>query len=193
MGGMTQRVTRGSVGTPSPAEWCVLIYKIPSEPTRLRATVWRRLKGLGSIYLQNSVAALPSSPGAERSMRKLRHEILEMGGTAVLLSCSVLAGGAEVTSMFESARNDEYQEIIDRCEDFLTGIEKEFTAQHFSFAELEENDVDFQKLMGWLDKVRERDVFAASDRNAAEEALRACATALERYTARVYAEDPEGH
>jgi hypothetical protein len=53
--------------------------------------------------------------------------------------------------------------------------------------------VDFQKLAGWLDKVRERDVFAAADREAAEDSLRACATALERYTARVYAEDPEGH
>ncbi len=34
--------------------WLLFIYKIPSEPSRLRATVWRRLKGLGAIYLQNS-------------------------------------------------------------------------------------------------------------------------------------------
>ncbi|MDQ1548465.1 MAG: hypothetical protein QOD27_123, partial [Microbacteriaceae bacterium] len=39
------------------AEWLVLIYKIPPEPTRLRAGAWRRLKSLGAIYLQNSVAA----------------------------------------------------------------------------------------------------------------------------------------
>ncbi|MFC0860883.1 Chromate resistance protein ChrB [Sphaerimonospora cavernae] len=47
--------------------WMVLIYRVPSEPTRLRATVWRRLKRLGAVYLQNSAAALPHSPGTERA------------------------------------------------------------------------------------------------------------------------------
>ncbi len=36
-----------------------------AEPTRLRSTVWRRLKALGAVYLQNSVAALPD--GQRRS------------------------------------------------------------------------------------------------------------------------------
>jgi hypothetical protein len=46
---------------PDPAGWLVLVYRIPSDPTRLRATVWRRLKSLGAVYLQNSAAALPAS------------------------------------------------------------------------------------------------------------------------------------
>jgi hypothetical protein len=36
-----------------PSGWLVLIYRVPSEPTRLRSTVWRRIKSLGAIYLQN--------------------------------------------------------------------------------------------------------------------------------------------
>ena len=76
----------------APSGWLVLIYRVPSEPTRLRSTVWRRIKSLGAIYLQNSCAALPATPNAERSLRKLRHEILDMSGTAVLMSCDVLAG-----------------------------------------------------------------------------------------------------
>src|SRR5215210_8900163 len=39
--------------------WFVLIYKLPAEPTRLRASVWRKLKAAGAVYLQNGVAALP--------------------------------------------------------------------------------------------------------------------------------------
>ena len=58
--------------------WLVLIYRIPSEPTRLRATVWRRLKGLGAVYLQNSVATLPAGSASERALRKLRREILDI-------------------------------------------------------------------------------------------------------------------
>src|SRR5258707_4004285 len=70
--------------------WLLLVYRVPSEPTRLRAAVWRRLKSLGAIYLQNSAAALPASIDAERALRKLRREILGMSGTAVLLSRSGL-------------------------------------------------------------------------------------------------------
>ena len=93
--------------------WLLLIYRVPPEPTRLRSTVWRRIKSLGAIYLQNSVAALPAGPVAERSLRKLRREILEMSGTAVLLSAAVLAGESEVRGAFQTARNDEYEEIVD--------------------------------------------------------------------------------
>ena len=176
-----------------PSGWLVLVYRVPSEPTRLRATVWRRLKGLGAIYLQNSAAALPASPSAERALRKLRHEILTMDGTAVLLACAVLAGEGEVISAFRAARDDEYEEIVDKCQDFLAGIEKEFVARHFSFAELEENEVDHVKLVNWLAKVSERDVLAAPGRAAALEALGRCTVELERYAARVYAEEADGH
>jgi hypothetical protein len=171
----------------------VLIYRIPSEPTRLRAAVWRRLKGLGAIYLQNSAAALPAGTAAERALRKLRHEILEMNGTAVLMSCAVLVGEGDVRGAFLAARDDEYEEVVDKCQDFLAGIEKEFAAEHFSFAELEENEVDHTKLVNWLAKVRERDVFGAPGRKPAEEALVRCDQALEAYAARVYAEEPDGH
>ncbi|MDT5002323.1 MAG: hypothetical protein QOK12_4428, partial [Mycobacterium sp.] len=52
--------------------WLLLVYRIPSDPTRLRAAVWRRLKSLGAVYLQNSAAALPASDSAERALRRLR-------------------------------------------------------------------------------------------------------------------------
>ena len=82
--GSGAEVTAGSAHTdPDPAGWLLLVYRIPSEPTRLRATVWRRLKSLGAVYLQNSAAALPATDGAERALRRLRREILEMNGSAV--------------------------------------------------------------------------------------------------------------
>jgi len=174
------------------AGWLVLIYRVPSEPTRLRATVWRRLRGLGAIYLQNSAAALPAVGAAERSLRKLRHDILEMNGTAVLLSASVLVGEGDVHGAYQAARDDEYEEIVDRCQDFLAGIDKEYAANHFSYAELEENEVDLVKLVKWLDTIRSRDVLDAPGRSAAQDALRACEQSLEAYATRVYAEDADG-
>jgi DNA-binding transcriptional regulator PaaX len=177
--------------TSDKARWLLLIYRVPSEPTRLRATVWRRLKGLGAIYLQNSAAALPAGPSAERALRKLRHEILEMSGTAVLMACSTLAGEQDVLGAFQTARDDEYEEIVDKCRDFLGQLEKEYQAEHFTYAELEENEEDLIKLRNWFRKVSDRDVFGAPGKAATVEALRNCERELEAYANRVYSEEGE--
>jgi hypothetical protein len=193
------RVTSDQDPTENPAAvdsagpgWLLLIYRVPPEPTRLRSTVWRRIKSLGAIYLQNSVAALPASPANERSLRKLRREILDMSGTAILLSAAALAGDAEVRAAFLAARNDEYEEIIDKCEDFLRQVQKEYDENHFTYAELEENEVDLVKLRTWFAKIVERDAFGASGRTACEQLLEKCEQSLEAYAARVYAEEAEG-
>ena len=190
---VTDRMDKAEADGDGGSGWLVLIYRVPPEPTRLRSTVWRRIKSLGAIYLQNSVAALPASPAAERSLRKLRREILDMSGTAVLLSATVLAGEAEVRNAFQAARNDEYEEIVDKCEDFLGQVQKEYDENHFTYAELEENEVDLVKLRSWLAKVVERDAFGANGRAATEQAIEACEQSLEAYAARVYAEEAEGH
>jgi hypothetical protein len=175
-----------------PGRWLLLVYRIPSEPSRLRATVWRRIKSLGAIYLQSSAAALPASVSAERALRKLRSEIIDMNGTAALLSCEVLAGGGEIRAAFQAARNDEYEEIVDKCADFIAGVDKEYAENHFSYAELEENEVDLVKLRNWLARVRERDAFGAAGLEQALSSLAECEEKLEAYAARVYAEEAEG-
>jgi hypothetical protein len=190
----TDETDADASGVPdAPGSWLLLVYRVPSEPTRLRATVWRRLKGLGAVYLQNSAAALPASATAERALRKLRHDIVDMSGTAVLLRCEALVGEADIVAAFQAARNDEYEEIIDRSQDFLVQVDKEHTAQHFTYAELEENEVDLVKLKSWFAKVRERDAFEAPGRAPVIEALAECERALERYASEVYAREAEAH
>jgi hypothetical protein len=169
----------------------VLVYHVPSEPTRLRAAVWRRVKNLGAIYLQSSVAALPASTTNERALRKLRSEIAGMSGTAILMSCDVLSGQSDILAQFQAARNDEYEEIVDKCADFIAGIDKEYTDSHFSYAELEENEVDLVKLRTWLARVRERDAFGSDGLQQAVSCLAECEEKLEAYAARVYAEEAE--
>jgi len=138
--------------------WCIGSHRI--RPGFARPW-WRRLKSLGAVYLQNSAAALPATDGAERALRRLRREILEMNGSAVLLSCSALAGEQDMVALFQAARNDEYDEILDKCRDFHAGLEKEYDANHFTFGELEENEVELVKLKNWYAKVAARDVFGA--------------------------------
>ena len=97
-----------------------------------------------------------------------------------------------MVALFEAARDSEYEEILDKCVDFHAGLEKEYAANHFTYGELEENEVELVKLRAWYEKVRVRDVYRAPKRSEAGQALDACGEALELYAARVYVEEDEG-
>jgi hypothetical protein len=178
---------------PTLSEWLVLVYHVPAEPSRLRAAVWRRIKQLGAIYLQKSVAAFPASEAAEFAMRKLRSEIIAMTGAATLMSCQVLAGEDDITAALQAASDDEYEEILDKCAEFITGPEKEYSAKHFSYAELEENEVDLVKLKKWLHRIRRRDIFRTDSQQKALDAVAECENNLEAYATRVYARETASH
>ena len=171
--------------------WLMLMYQVPSDPSRLRTAVWRKLKALGAVYVAHSVAVLPESPEAERALRALRAEVTQMGGTAQLVRADPVLGQADFAARYNQARDEEYGEVIGRCGDFLAEIEKETAAGHFSYAELEENDEDLVKLRNWLGKVEARDVLGAAAAEAARTVLARCEQALEGFTARVYAADTE--
>jgi hypothetical protein len=178
--------TKPPAESPRNHDWLVLVYRVQSEPSRLRASVWRRLKSIGAIYLQAGTAAMPWDAAGERAMRILRRDIARMSGSSILLRCEALAGEAEAVDAFNAARADEYGEITRKCEDFLQQLEREKVAEHYTFAELEENEVDLVKLQKWLAKVSARDLLGAPGRQAAEQLLHQCEEALERYADRVY-------
>jgi len=166
--------------------WLVLVYKVPVEPARLRATVWRRLKALGAVYLQDGVATLPASAPAERALRGLQREIVGFGGVGYLVGREIVAGQLEVTGTYNRARDEEYIEIVERCNDFEAEIAKEIAAEHLTYAELEENDEDLTKLKNWLAKVQARDSLGATEGPNAAAAVARCDTALEGFAAKVY-------
>lgn len=172
--------------------WLILIYRVPTEPTRHRAAVWRRLRNLGAVYLQNSVAAIPRSADSERAMRALRNEIVEkMDGKAFLLTSTALAGESDLVAIVNAARDDEYEEILDKCMDFHRELAKEVVAEHFTYGELEENEEDLNKLLGWFQKVRARDALGSSKAATVEEALLECSKELEEFATMVYAAEDE--
>jgi Protein ChrB, N-terminal len=168
------------------ANWLLLIYKVPVEPARARAMVWRRLKALGAVYLQDGVAALPASAAAERALRALQSEVGSLGGAGYLMSCEAIAGQAQVAAAYNRARDEEYAEIVGRCREFEAEIERETAARHLSYAELEENDEDLAKLKRWLEKVQARDVLGADQATSTAEAVARCEAVLECFAQAVY-------
>jgi hypothetical protein len=166
----------------------LLIYKVPPEPPKNRIGVWRRLKSLGAVYLQGGVCFLPNTDDHVRGLKMVQNEISEAKGEAVILETAGLDKDQEekVLVRFKADRDEQYVEFIDKCDDFERGIAKEVDANHFTYAELEENDVDFKKLQGWLDKIRKLDFYGAGLRRDAEDRLAACEVLLDGYAQRVF-------
>jgi hypothetical protein len=167
-------------------DWFVLVYKLPPEPTRYRASVWRKLRAAGAVYIQNGAAALPADAGSERVMRGVLQEVREYDGTAYLMRGPLVGDDEALLEMFSAARDDEYREVLDRCRDFHAELKKEREAGKFTFAELEENEADLAKLKAWVGKIRTRDRFGASLASEAEQAVLECQRDLEAYATSVY-------
>ncbi|MGB3683382.1 MAG: Chromate resistance protein ChrB [Rubrobacteraceae bacterium] len=167
-------------------EWFILVYKLPAEPTRYRASVWRKLRAAGAVYLQNGAAALPADPGGERVMRGIVQEVDEAGGMAHLLRGGTVGDEAGLVRAFGEARDAEYSEVLDRCREFHAELEKERAAGKFTFAELEENEEDLAKLEAWIGKIRARDRFGAPLSTETGRAVEACREDLEKFAASVY-------
>lgn len=64
--------------------WLLLVYRIPREPTAGRVFVWRKLKQLGAVALQDAAWVLPKSPRTQEQFQWLAAEITELQGEAVL-------------------------------------------------------------------------------------------------------------
>lgn len=64
--------------------WLLLVHKIPREPTAGRVYVWRKLKQLGAVALQDAVWILPRTTRTQEQLQWLAAEITELGGEAVV-------------------------------------------------------------------------------------------------------------
>ncbi len=65
-------------------KWLLLVYRIPREPTAGRVFVWRKLKQLGAIALQDAVWVLPQTSRTQEQFQWLAAEITELKGEAML-------------------------------------------------------------------------------------------------------------
>ena len=168
--------------------WLLLTYKVPPEPASKRVALWRRLKGMGAVYLQNGVCLLPKTDDHARRLKMLENDITQIGGEAVILKSVALdrIQGEKVVARFKADRDDAYREFIDKCDDFETEIAKETAALHFTYNELEENDVELKKLQGWLEKINKLDFYGGGLATDAAARLKVCEGLLEDYAQRVF-------
>ena len=94
--------------------WLLLVYRIPREPTAGRVFVWRKLKHLGAIALQDAVWVLPKTPRTQEQFQWLASEITELQGEAVLWEAEQLyaTDPDALRQQFVDPVEAEYHEIL---------------------------------------------------------------------------------
>lgn len=168
--------------------WLLLIYRVPQEPAGRRTYVWRQLKQLGAVYLQQAAAILPDRPELRAALESLASRITDMEGEASLLETTSPSAEweARLIARFQKARDDEYAEVVENVERFEDEVARETRRGKFTFAELEELEADWEKLQRWQERVGQRNVFGAPGELGTAEALKRARRALDAFIAQVY-------
>ena len=129
---------------PKPGQrWMLLVYKVPREPTALRATVWRRLKRLGALLVHDAVWVLPATDWTREQFQWLAVEIGELGGEVYLWESQLLVNGQEETLV---------QQFLERVETIYRDI----------LAEVEQADADLVALSRKYQQTRAQDYFQSA-------------------------------
>ena len=149
----------------------LLVYRIPREPSRHRVAVWRKLRDLGALYLQDGVAALPEDAVTREQMEWLQLRVREAGGEATLWEArpGTAAEEGELVGTFRAAREEAYRGLI-------AGAERvRRVAEMGGGGALSER---LSKLERAFRAERRRDYFRSPLRAEAQEALRAARRAV---------------
>ena len=168
-------------------KWTAINYTLPREPSRVRVSVWRKLKKIGAVSIQQSMWILPSSDESSSLFKEVKDEVSRNGGEAFTLAFSPDEDGERmIIDKFNAARDEEYGELFEQCEDFFKEIDKEIGRENFTFAEIEENEEELGKLKQWYGKIAARDIFCSPLREKAESMLSKCTELLDGFCDKVY-------
>jgi hypothetical protein len=173
--------------------WLLVTASSAGAADSLRVAIWRKLRSLGALYLQQSVCMLPARPDVEREIRRLVDRVRANGGAARVLRLTFddLDDEAQLVAELQAARDDEYGEVLERVPAFLDELRGERDRDRATYEEVEESEADLERFRAWLAKIDRRDYFGASRRTEAHAAVDRCARALEEFESEAFARDAQ--
>jgi hypothetical protein len=157
----------------------------------LRVSVWRRLRGLGALYVQQSVCLLPDRPEVARAVGRLAARVRAEGGAARVLHVRISDAGEreQLIREMRAAIQAEYGEVLQRLPSFFAELDSETVRGNVTFAEVEESEADLARFDAWLAKIASRDYFDAPLGSKARAELDQARAALRAFEAAALAAD----
>jgi len=167
--------------------WRVITYRLAPEPSRHRVAVWRELRRLGAVPLQQGTWAVPDGEPFEAGFAHVVEAIRTAGGKPVVLAVAgEETSAADLEELFTAQREAEWGEFLADCGKYETELAGEVAKGKLTLAELDEEEQSLDRLRRWYRTIKARDVFGAPSAPAAERRLKECAEALEDFADQVY-------
>jgi hypothetical protein len=135
------------------------------------------------------------NPGQDRSNNRapqgLAEDAVQMPLTAgvqpvVLAVTGQDADDAHLEVLFTEQREAEWAEFLSDCAKYETELAGEVAKGKLTLSELEEEEQSLERLRRWYRAIRGKDLFGASSALLAEQRLKECAEALDRFAEQVY-------
>ena len=106
------------------ARWMQLIHQNPPTPAYLRVKVGRQLARIGAVAIKNSVYALPRSDETQEDLQWVLREIVKGGGDGSIVEARFVEGltDAQVTALFQAARERDYRELAGQARAAASGF-----------------------------------------------------------------------
>jgi hypothetical protein len=165
----------------------VITYRLPPEPSRHRVAIWRELRRLGAVPLQQGTWAVPDGEPFGSGLAQVIEAITAAGGQPVVLAVADGAAGAgQLEALFTAQREAEWGEFVADCGKYEAELAGEVAKGKLTLAELDEEEQSLERLRRWYRAIRARDLFGAPAAAAAEARLKECAEALEQFAEQVY-------
>jgi hypothetical protein len=174
--------------------WHLFVYRLPNKSSSTRVAVWRELRRMGALPLQQAVVALPELAQLKINLDAITERVRGEGGVVYRFELTDLdeQEGARLQEEWNALRAQEFEEIVEECETkFEREIEFEIFRNNLTAAEAEEIEADLEKIKTWFERVCARDVFAVAGRARAEQAIAKCERLLEDFVQRVYDAETE--
>lgn len=163
-------------------DWLLIAVSTGSAAS-LRVFVWRKLRGLGALYVQQSVCLLPARPEVRQQLQRLLHRVTREGGQGRLLHLRLVDEDERlaVVAELQAARDAEYADLLDRLPSFFSELEMELARGRASYVEVEESEADLTRFREWAKKIERRDYFGAPLRDAVRAQLASAGEALRAF------------
>ena len=167
--------------------WRLITYRLPAEPSRHRVAVWRELRRLGAVALQQGTWAVPDGEPFDTGFGQVLDSINAAGGQPVVLTVADdEANATQLEALFTEQREAEWTEFLADCGKYEAELAGEVAKGKLTLAELDEEEQSLERLRRWYRAIRARDLFGAPSAPAAEQRLKECTEALESFADKVY-------
>ena len=115
-------------------EWTIVTYKLPAEPSRHRVAVWRELRKVGAVALQQGTWGLPARRDFAEALARVVELVDAAGGEAFVFEAAPQdeATAARLEHAFNADREDEWKEFLAECGKFDREIDKEIRIEKFT-------------------------------------------------------------